>query len=343
MSLVHTFLYTCYFQLLRQEVNQGVTYSYTIPARDLPPASSAGAATKHRRIPLPELPSEEDDMPASSDQATNQQSYYNYKAEKRPQSPQGQGTQQHSRSNQYSRTANADRVHHQKSSQSVGNSYTNSQLSVSSNQGYNYIVNPYRNRYHKGHGNMSQAQSGHRHRHQRNRQSRSHRREVKVQATPQRRYDLQALANSHSPANQNQPHIISALTPEGQRRYQYASQQAPSSVYPNAGGYPSYTQPSPYIQPQAGQGGHNPNLAIQGPSLGQYGSYYQPINRGRYSDPVSLGRTPLNDQISLTLPDSGLRQIGNVHSANDYSWRISGFTECTQTCGGGLYVFSSLE
>ena len=322
-------------QILRQEVNQGITYSYTIPATKSSPSVSEELKPKH--IPLPSLPSEEDDITVEqevtvpSDQATQVQQKNSFKPELRT---QNQGLGDKNSNNQYSksqdsRITNSDTIYYHRPSQHVGNAYTNSQFSAS-NPGYSYAVNPY--------GNQRRSQGLHRHRHHRNRHSRSHRHQVVVQSSPERRYDLQpnsgSLRTSNVPFNPNKPHIISALTPEGQRRYQFASQQSQSGVYPNRGAYPNQGQ---YIQPLVGQAGYNPNLGVQGPPVNgqQYGSYYQTTNRGRYTDPITLGRAPLNDQISLNLPDSRTQQIGNIDIVNDYSWRISGFTDCSHSCGGG--------
>ena len=304
---------------------------------------------------MPALPSEEEDTPAReggapalSDQATQQQQYNNLNPGERT---NNQGYREPYSNNQYSQThnigrANSDPVHTYKTSQHVGSAYTNSQFSVS-NPGYNYAVDPYRERE-----SNQRSQQNHRHRHHRSRHSRSYKHQVIVQTSPEKRYDLQAQAGtpgtSFGSSNLNQPHIISALTPEGQRRYQYASHRSQSGIYPSQGGYRNQGQRTSYIQPLAGQAGYNPNLGVQGPSLNtwQYGSYYQSINRGSYSDPITLGRAPLNDQISLNLPDTRItNQIENVNSINDYSWRISGFTGCTHTCGGGKYsvFFNSLS
>lgn len=293
---------------------------------------------------MPELPPDKDEhhaaeggVPAPSDQAVQEQQYNSFNAEKlRTQNQRVTDTQSNNRYPQTksSQNPNSDLTHYYRTSQFVGNSYTNSQLSVSTNPGYKYAINPYRNG-----GSITQGNQAHQHRlrHQRNRNSRSRRHQVVVQSSPERRYDLQAQGGSptgYLTPNANQPHIISALTPEGQRRYQYASQRTQSGSYSNQGVYPN---PGQYIQPLQGQVGYNPNLGVQGPPLPaqQYGSYYPTINRGSYSDPITLGRAPLNDQISLTLPDSRTNQIGNVDTGNDYSWRISGFTDCTHTCGGG--------
>ena len=326
------------FQILRQEVNQGITYSYTIPATKSKSSSSISEELRPKHIPLPSLPSEEEDITegatAPSDQAASAQQQYNsFKPELRT---QNQDPGQTNSNSQYSKTqdsriTNSDTIYYQRRSQNVGNAYTNSQFTVPNTRN-SYAVNPFTNQ--RGSEGVR-----HRIRHHKNRHSRSHRHQVVVQSSPERRYDLQPNSGSQRTSNvqqnPNQPHIISALTPEGQRRYQYASQQSQSGVYPNRGGYLYQGQ---YIQPVDGQAGYNPNLGVQGPPLNgqQYHSYYQTSSsRGRYTDPITLGRAPLNDQISLNLPDSRTQQIGNVDIVNDYSWRISGFTECSHTCGGG--------
>ena len=270
-------------QLLRQEANKGVTYSYTIPATKS--SSSPPSKTKYKHIPLPSLPSEEKDYTAGpSDQAAESQRQYDrFKPEERE---QNQGYQEQYDNNQYSksqssRITNSDHVHYYKTSQNTGSLYTNSHFSVS-NPGYNYVVNPYRERNQRGGGINPYF---HRLRHHRSRHNRSRRHQVVVQSTPERRYDLQAQAGlpvTHISPSSNQPHVISALTPEGQRRYQYASQQSQSDVYQNQRGYPNRRQQSSYTQPLAGQAGYNSNLGVQGPPISthQYGSYYQSINRG---------------------------------------------------------------
>ncbi len=60
---------------------------------------------------------------------------------------------------------------------------------------------------------------------------------------------------------------------------------------------------------------------------GQYNQ--QQLNRG------TRRRGPINDQISLSLSPNPSTHIGNVNTGTDYSWRISGFTQCSAECGGG--------
>ncbi len=358
------------FQLLRQEVNQGVTYSYTIPtAQSSTPTApgsertssspggsethgsgtgskngrTSGSERHHSHIPLPALPPEDNlpepatvfppyrphsspegaggaGSPAPSDQATagteSLQEYLNpERGTPSPTPGQSSNRHHHREKSQYSQQnkKHSDSVHRRKSSHNHrGNAYTDSRASVSTspNAGYDNIMNSY-NR-HRTSSATHRVRHNHRKRHNR----------VRVQSSPVRRYDQQTLRRGTStpvtylppPPDPNKPHIISALTPEGQRRYKYASQQTQTAVYPSRPG----VHPNPYPH----QGNNNPALGVH-----QYGGGYY----GAYPAPISL-----NDQISLSLPEGPTHhQIGNVDSGSDYSWRISGFSECTQSCGGG--------
>ncbi len=187
--------------------------------------------------------------------------------------------------------------------------------------------------------NNSPSSHSHRRRHERshNRRDRNYNR-LQVQLPPQRRYDYQALShnsNSYNPTDPRntqtlglsyaagrRPHVISALSPEGHRRYQYA-QQRRTELHPPV--YPYQSNPSPYINPYAKQNNAYSNPYSNGASY---------LNNQQH-----LQSNPLNDQIPLSLPNSNMNVIRNLDSPGDYSWRLSGYTECSQTCGGGKSPF----
>ena len=156
----------------------------------------------------------------------------------------------------------------------------------------------------------------------------------------------------------------SSLQQRTQQRYPTNGLSSPSSgqavVGPNTnGGSPSlhyqagptynYAYPAPGQNP-SGQG--QPHVGQGQPLVGQvqphvYSSstYNQRAGSTAHRAPYNINSAapgPLNDQIALSFPDSGSRQISNLDSGSDYSWRISGFTECTLTCGGGKSVFSEI-
>ena len=151
---------------------------------------------------------------------------------------------------------------------------------------------------------------------------------------PQRQYDYQALSTS-------------------QQQLGYPSAQAGSYIYPSAGVLPAqplspvqsasqlhqgyqnakqgqtpYSAQYPHIIPAQRQ----PFLNVQGPQAHYRYNTRQLGTQGQ-------GRWALNDQIAVSLPGAHYplpgAQIGNLDTGSDYTWRISGFTECSKTCGGG--------
>lgn len=110
----------------------------------------------------------------------------------------------------------------------------------------------------------------------------------------------------------------------------YIPGQYPQQGYPAAYGPPQPAYPQPggnqvvYIPPSADtQASHLGPGYASGRSYGATRHQRQP------------GRT-LNDQIALSLPESQTRpRLGILNPSADYSWKITGFTECTTTCGGG--------
>ncbi len=189
--------------------------------------------------------------------------------------------------------------------------------------------------------NNSPSSHSHRRRHERshNRRDRNYKR-LQVEQPPQRQYDYQALsrsANFYNPTDPrntqtlglsyaagSRPHVISALSPEGHRRYQYAQQRRTETNLPV---YPYQSNPNQYINPN--------NYAKQNNAYSNGPSY---LNNQQHSL-----RSPLNDQIPLSLPNSNMNVIRNLDSPGDYSWRLSGYTECSQTCGGGTHLFLELS
>ena len=147
------------------------------------------------------------------------------------------------------------------------------------------------------------------------------------------------------------PHVISAYKPgvrvaEGPgslpqggavgstnpRRHQYAQQSRPQYVNLYRTEYAQHSAqntrtlyPAQNVRPSF--------LNSGGPSVPN--PYYQvQRNAGVVVPPL---RGTVNDQIALNLPDTNANVVG-AGAGTGYSWRISGFTKCSKTCGGGQYL-----
>ncbi|KAK2168208.1 hypothetical protein LSH36_19g03030 [Paralvinella palmiformis] len=107
-----------------------------------------------------------------------------------------------------------------------------------------------------------------------------------------------------------------------QARPQYP---APSTVYQQRGQalpqpFPNVNHPR-YLAPNV--------VSPYKPAYGQYRSWLGQVQAQGLPGAV-------NDQIALNLPGSGRRpQLGIVDTSADYSWKITGFTECSRPCGEG--------
>jgi len=48
---------------------------------------------------------------------------------------------------------------------------------------------------------------------------------------------------------------------------------------------------------------------------------------------------PVNDQIAYQLrPPTGVHVPGAPATGDQYAWKIAGFSECSQSCGGGFFL-----
>ncbi|XP_013422037.1 ADAMTS-like protein 4 isoform X3 [Lingula anatina] len=69
----------------------------------------------------------------------------------------------------------------------------------------------------------------------------------------------------------------------------------------------------------------------------RYNNRRQPVTtdrRGQGTASQTAGHA-VNDQIQLNLPEKDRTSGRGVGNTGSFSWRISGFTECSHTCGGG--------
>jgi hypothetical protein len=107
--------------------------------------------------------------------------------------------------------------------------------------------------------------------------------------------------------------------------------QVPQQPYLNPVNNPAQTK---YLPP-------NINYPVP-PYQQQYNpAYSQYQGRLGQVQPLRLGGA-INDQIPLTLTGTNRRpQLGIMDTTADYSWKITGFTECSRKCGEGNVLRSS--
>lgn len=160
--------------------------------------------------------------------------------------------------------------------------------------------------------------------------------------------------------------IISAYRPNIQKQYDYQAsslgqtQTQGEYVYPPvAGVVPSRPVPPvqsssqmhyTYQQQQQRQSynAQRPQYASQYSGQQQYLGHNNRQLQHRYDNIYNYpgvqqqrSRWTLNDQIAVNLPGAQYPVQGNLDTGSDYTWRISGFTECSRTCGGGKSPYFS--
>lgn len=313
----------CMFQLLKQDDNKGVMYSYTIPMGEGDSETENRHGDKH------------------GNHHGNKRKHPDRTTFVDPDAVQQDENQYNDRYRSY-----LNRVRSQQSANRQADAQTDNRRRVSqpSQSGSSYQpVQPLRTA-----DTYNAAQYPARG---------STRRQPAVQ--PQGSYPLQP-----NPANTASGYQYPAQTQQrGYPNYQNGYQRAGYNQYPQAD-----TRGAPYVLPL--QGGQN-NYPYQQPQRqpsylpAQGGNKYQaqrgsisyiPPNYPNQRQELSLGQTQqdnryngynsgsqnqgyrgtVNDQIALNLGSERRLQIGEpLDSSATFSWKISGFTECSRTCGGG--------
>lgn len=119
--------------------------------------------------------------------------------------------------------------------------------------------------------------------------------------------------------------------PSNQPPYSQTYYQSPSKLVHAQKPYyvpPLYQQPSV----QSYQGYQPQPYPYPG-----YGSVQQAYPQPEYSQTLGGARQIMNDQIAPYYQTNN-RVSYHVGSGSDYSWRVSGVSECSRTCGGGELI-----
>ena len=349
------------FQLLKQQENHGIMYEYTIPMEPSAATSKTTKSTSERdrkpnwtkpevkvKGPLP-LTKADDPLKRPADEGMRPSAPKVFQPELSDRYQQ-QGTQtwnylqgRPAPSSSYTpqRTPGAGIV--DVSRPAVGKGVALQPAAASTNLHHNKA-------------------NGHRLRHRGRHGGRHHRKVISaVRPTAVKQYDYQAqslgpvqTSSNTYPANSgpNGGYVyppVAGVVPQrpipavqsASRLHRGGVYQQQRSKYPATYGgsqYPHVIPATKQQYPAPGGGGGQPQHRYD--NIYYPGGQAQPGQRQGRGQRQGQGQAKwaLNDQIALSLPGAQYPlqgQIGNLDGGSDFTWRISGFTECSRTCGGG--------